>query len=131
MLRPVRTVIVIALAAVVPLAAVAGTAAYGTLRRDAIKAVNACRNMATVSGQIDGLAGDLQTEARSIREGTPGRIAVVRERLEVLDGKVGELERKNAELAELASAITAAAGELQADIAGGRAAAAAGAADGG
>ena len=61
--------------------------------------------MATVSGQLGGLAADVEKESKAVREGTSGRIAVVRERLDVIDGKVGELERKHSELQELSTSI--------------------------
>lgn len=92
--------------------AAAGTAAFGPLRRQAIKAVSACRNMATVSRQLDGLAEEVGTESKAVEEGTRGRIAVIRERLQVVDGKVGELERKTAELTEYAAAMQKHAAEL-------------------
>jgi hypothetical protein len=95
-------------------AALASTAAYGTLRREAIKAVSACRNMSTVSRQIGDLAADVGKESTAVKEGTSGRIAVIRERLVVLDGKVGELERKQVELRDLAVSIQGSAKELKA-----------------
>lgn len=91
----------------------ASTAAFGDLRRQAIKAVSACRNMSTVSGQINDLAIEVAKESKAVREGTSGRIAVVRERLDVLDGKVGELERKHAELTELAASMATSAEQLK------------------
>ena len=94
------------------LLAAASTASFGDLRREAIRAVSACRNMATVSGQRDGLAADVETESTAVKEGTSGRIAVVRERLDVIDGKVGELERKHAELRELSASLQASAASM-------------------
>jgi len=97
--------------------AAASTASFGDLRREAIRAVSACRNMATVSGQLDGLAADVETESKAVGEGSSGRIAVVRERLEVIDGKVGELERKHAELKELSASIQTSAKGLKEGVA--------------
>jgi len=106
--------------------AAASTASFGDLRREAIRAVSACRNMATVCKQLDGLAADVQTESKAVGEGTSGRIAVVRERLEVIDGKVGELERKHAELQEIGASIQAMAASMKAGAAPVTAAAGAG-----
>lgn len=106
--------LLIAVLAVPAVTALASTAAYGTLRREAIKAVSACRNMSTVSKQVGDLAADVGKESTAVKDGTSGRIAVIRERLVVLDGKVGELERKQAELKELAASIQGSAKELKA-----------------
>ena len=114
MCRSTTWILVVLLLAAPAAAALASTAAYGTLRREAIKAVSACRNMSTVSRQIVDLAADVGKESTAVKEGTSGRIAVVRERLVVIDGKVGELERKQAELKELAASIQASAEELKA-----------------
>ncbi len=113
MRRSISWILVALLIAIPAAAALASTAAYGTLRREAIKAVSACRNMSTVSRQIVDLAADVGKESTAVKEGTSGRIAVVRERLVVIDGKVGELERKQAELKELATSIQASAEELK------------------
>ncbi len=114
MRRSIPWLLVSLMLAVPAVAAVASTAAYGTLRREAIKAVSACRNMSTVSKQIGDLAEDVGKESTAVKEGTSGRIAVIRERLVVLDGKVGELERKQVELRDLAASIQGSAQELKA-----------------
>jgi len=113
MRRSTSWLLVVVMLAVPAFAALASTAAYGTLRREAIKAVSACRNMSTVSKQVGDLAADVGKESTAVKKGTSGRIAVVRERLVVLDGKVGELERKQAELEELAASIQVSVGELK------------------
>ena len=95
------------------LAAAASTAAYGTLRRDAIQAVSVCRNVATVTRQLDGRAEDVVDESKTLQTGSLGRIAVVQKRLDVMGGKVDELERKTAELHELSQKMKASAVELQ------------------
>ncbi len=112
MRTPLVALLIAALVAVPALIALAGTASFGTLRREAIQAVGACRNMATVSGQLGELTAEVSKEAVAIQEGTPGRIAVIRERLEVVDGKVGELERKHTELKDLGVSMSAAAKEM-------------------
>jgi hypothetical protein len=112
------TILLISLLLTLPAAlAVAGTAAYGTARRQAIQAVNACRNLATVSRQLDKLAADVETESQAIQAGTSGRIAVIRERLGVIDGKVGEMERKVGELQQTAADLKTSTAELEAGIA--------------
>ena len=103
MRRTVSATTILALVLLPAVLATAGTAAYGTARRQAIQAVNCCRNLATVSRQVDQLAADVQTEAEAIGGGSSGRIAVVRVRLETLDGKVGEMERKVEELRQTAA----------------------------
>ncbi len=94
-------------------AAAASTAAYGTLRRDAIQAVSVCRNLSTVTRQLDGLAEDVVDESKTLQTGALGRIAVVQKRLDVIDGKVDELERKSTELHELSQKMKDSALELQ------------------
>jgi hypothetical protein len=112
MRRMIPITLVLAMVLLPAILASAGPAAFGPLRRQAIKAVSACRNMATVSRQLDGLAEEVGTESKAVEEGTRGRIAVIRERLEVVGGKVGELERKTAELTEYAAAMQKHAKEL-------------------
>lgn len=112
MRTPLVALLIAALLTIPALIAVAGTASFGTLRREAIQAVGACRNMATVSGQLTELTAEISKEAVAIQEGTPGRIAVIRERLEVVDGKVGELERKVTDLKDLGTSMSAAAKEM-------------------
>lgn len=112
MRRPLPILLALSIALLPAVLAVAGTAAFGPLRREAIKSVSACRNMATVSRQLDGLAAEVGEESKAVQEGTRGRIAVIRERLQVVDGKVGELERKTAELSEHAAAMQKHAAEL-------------------
>ena len=113
MRRSTSWILVALMLAVPAAAAVASTAAYGTLRREAIKAVSACRNMSTVSKQVGVLATEVGKESTAVKEGTSGRIAVIRERLIVLDGKLGELERKQVELTDLAASIQASTAELK------------------
>ena len=113
-MRRVISGLTILLLLILPAAlAVAGTAAYGTARRQAVQAVNACRNLATVSRQVDKLAADVQTEAQAIQGGTSGRIAVVRERLATIDGKVGEMERKVEELKQTTADLKTSTAELK------------------
>jgi hypothetical protein len=113
MRRNLAALLIVVLLAVPALMATAA-ASFGTLRREAIQAVGACRNMATVSGQLGELTAEVSKEAIAIQEGTPGRIAVIRERLEVIDGKVGELERKVGELGDLGASMQVAASEMAA-----------------